>query len=79
MVHKFTGHVARRDRQLDAKDAQAERDARSPEEQLKVLDARLGEGVGAVRERARLKRQINRRPKKPRNAAEQLVEKIFKA
>ena len=35
-----------------------ERDQRSPEEQIAVLDSRLGVGVGAVRERARLQAQI---------------------
>lgn len=37
---------------------QAEAAQRSPEEQLRRLDARLGAGVGAVRERAKLHAQI---------------------
>lgn len=32
----------------------SERAKRSPQDQLKVLDRRLGRGVGAVKERARL-------------------------
>lgn len=36
----------------------AERAARSPQEQLALLDQRLGKGVGALRERARLHEQI---------------------
>lgn len=75
MVHKMNGSVARKERQLDAIDAQAERDKLSPESQLNVLDARLGVGIGAVKERARLHKQMKgkRKPK----AAEKLVTEIF--
>lgn len=37
---------------------QALRDARTPEQQLRVLDQRLGIGVGAKTERARLEAEI---------------------
>jgi len=57
MVHKMNSSVARKERQLDAKDAQAERDKFSPEFQIARLDERLGAGVGAKRERARLAKQ----------------------
>jgi cell shape-determining protein MreC len=49
------------DRQLKnelAKKRQAERDERSPKEQLEKLDAKLGAGIGAKKERARLEKLI---------------------
>jgi hypothetical protein len=41
----------------------AERAKRTPEQQLALLDERLGRGAGAVKERARLKWQIENRGK----------------
>jgi hypothetical protein len=59
------------------------RKARSEEEQLAVLDERLGVGVGAAKERARLQQQIIDRieaEKKRREEAEKLrLEKEEKA
>ena len=50
-----------------------ERASRTPEGQLRVLDARLGEGQGAKRERARLEAEIGRRKtnKNPSGEAEE--------
>ncbi len=42
------------EKQQDASDRHAERAARSPAEQLRLLDQRFGKGVGATKERARL-------------------------
>ena len=42
----------------DAQNRQADRDKRTPTQQLTRLDALLGKNVGAVRERARLQNQI---------------------
>lgn len=42
-------------RREEARERDAERATRSAEEQIKALDFRLGRGVGAKRERARLK------------------------
>lgn len=42
-----------------AAERQATREKLSPSQQLAVLDTRLGVGVGAVKERARLQRLIN--------------------
>lgn len=50
----------------DAKERQAARDGRSNEEQLRVLDLRLGNGVGATRERARLQAsKVTKQAEKP--------------
>jgi hypothetical protein len=46
------------DRCKEAAERQAKRDARSPQEQLAVLDVKLGKGIGATRERAKLLAQI---------------------
>lgn len=46
-------------RQGRAEAARIERSKRTPEQQLEYLDAKLGKGVGASRERARLQAQID--------------------
>jgi hypothetical protein len=42
----------------EANERNAARASRSSAEQIKVLDARLGVGIGAVRERARLAKPV---------------------
>lgn len=57
----YTLTNARREVRRKAAEArQAERDKRSPEEQLARLDAMHGEGKGATKERLRLHEQIKR-------------------
>lgn len=51
-------------RREDAKKRQDARNHRSPEQQLALLDSRLGAGKGAVRERARLQAMIEERKNK---------------
>lgn len=62
----------RRDaRRIDAETRQMGRDSLTAEEQLRVLDRRLGEGTGAEKERARLRKQIEQcSQKKPKQDVE---------
>lgn len=46
-------------RRREAAERQFDRDTRSPKQQIKLLDKRLGKGVGAKKERKRLNAQIN--------------------
>jgi hypothetical protein len=61
-------------RQKDALERQKARDTRTPQQQLERLDSLLGEGQGAVKERARLTAQIQKEEeeKKFRERIEQL-------
>ncbi len=45
-------------RQEEADVRDAERAKRTPQQQVVVLDTRLGKGEGAVKERARLQKEI---------------------
>jgi hypothetical protein len=51
-------HERRKIRKIYGGDRQVLADARTPAEQLAMLDARLGIGVGAVKERNRLARNV---------------------
>lgn len=52
--HTQSGRVSREMRQLGASLRQEESDGRTPTDRLAALDARLGAGVGANRERKAL-------------------------
>lgn len=54
-------HQTPRDRRLGARDRYAQSSARGPKCQIAMLDERLGEGVGATKERARLARLFEER------------------
>ena len=52
------GSIDLQRRRSEAAERQAERDLRSPQEQLRFLDQILGAGKGAKKERARLEAQV---------------------
>ena len=54
---KQMNHVKQQKRE-DAQARNTARAERSPETQMQLLDQRLGEGVGAAKERTRLRRSI---------------------
>ena len=56
--HLLSGQAAQLERQKTAAEAKANRAAFTPREQIAALDARLGLGVGAKRERKRLQEQV---------------------
>jgi len=52
------GSAHRAIRREDAEERRKERQKRTPQEQLTLLDSKLGEGQGAVKERQRLTKMI---------------------
>ena len=52
----------KKQRQFEAAERAYQRTKRSPGEQLNKLDQKFGQGIGAVRERARLKILMNPNP-----------------
>lgn len=65
MAMKNTRQV-RQQRREAGEQRQAEREQRSPKQQLKELDLRLGKGKGAQRERARLQEALAAEPAPPK-------------
>ena len=60
--------IRRKERQSSAKERKQRREKRSPQEQLALLDRRLGKGVGARKERARLKKLIKEKKERKKRA-----------
>ena len=58
-MSKNRGHKRREELREQAKVLQEARATRSPEQQLHLLDKRLGEGLGAAKERHRLQLMID--------------------
>ncbi len=64
MDKQLHGKARKRQKQEEAIERQTDRESRTPEQQLKVIDNRFGEGVGAKRERHRLVELIVNQSKK---------------
>ncbi len=64
------GRLAREYRRKGAKQRDEDRAQRTPQQQLALLDERLGKGIGAKKERARLQRLIDAPAKKPKKKRE---------
>ena len=62
------GPAHRAQRRKEADDRQEQRQKRSPQEQLALLDTKLGPGAGAAKERSRLQKLIeNQTRSKPKS------------
>lgn len=59
----LSGPLAKQNRQQEALDRQEGWDALDPAGKVAVLDQRLGEGVGATKQRARLAAQMTKKQK----------------
>ena len=59
-AHGRLGYQSKENKRRDVTERQAERAKRTPQEQIAILDRRLGIGQGAVRERAKLVALINK-------------------
>lgn len=57
--HRARWSFQKQEKQMRAKERAKERAKRTPLQQLKMLDDRLGKGVGARKERARLLREVS--------------------
>ncbi len=53
-THYADGSRERDERRIEAEIRQTKRDARTPQQQLEVLDRKLGKNTGAIKERLRL-------------------------
>ena len=62
-IHGRRGYQSKEDKKRGASERQAERAQRTPQEQLDLLNQRLGLHQGAMKERARLTAQICDRQK----------------
>jgi hypothetical protein len=63
-THYADGSRRRDQRREDAEARQAKRDARTPQQQLQLLDQKLGKNTGATKERLHLHSLITEQPPK---------------
>ena len=71
MDKQLHGKARKRQRQEEAIERQVERETKTPEQQLKVLDSKFGKGIGSKKERRKLiempEKQSKEHKKKKRN------------
>jgi hypothetical protein len=64
---RMNAHYRVAQRELEANQRQDARDHRTPGQQMALLDSRLGQGLGAKKERAKLQAAIDKAAKEKSN------------
>ena len=75
MNKQLHGKARKRQRQAEAIERQAVRESKTPEQQLKVLDSKLGKDIASKKERYRLFKMVEEQSKKHKKKSKKKKEK----
>ena len=75
MDKQLHGKARKRQKQEEAIERQVERENKTPEQQLKVLDSRFGKGIGSKKERRKLIEMIEKQSKEHKKKSKKKKEK----